>query len=1214
MPNDSLRQFLDEGQRSGLFSEAHADAVLAQATVDQSLTPQIAAARLVENKALTAFQAARLLAGCGDECTVAGRYRILEQLGQGGMGTVYKAHDTQLDRDVAVKILPAERLNDADAVTRFRREARALAKLSHPNIIQAFDSGEDKGRHFLVMEYVQGASLAAILREQGAVPPTLAADMIYQAALGLQHAHEKGLVHRDLKPGNLHLSMQQPLAALSGSAIAAPRLTQTAVTKTYLPTSTLGKGVIKILDLGLARFFQDHLGEAGVTKEGIGMGTPDYMAPEQFRDAVHADARTDIYGLGCTLYQLISGTVPFPGSSFHEKAEAHAKKEPIPLEERCPEIPGGLAIVASKMMGKHPADRFQTAAEVAEALVPYVAGASHSMIMLRQTMQFHAGQMTMRGPKRRRVATWVATGLAAACVIVLMFLAWPSIFPRRLASSSNDDVTAQATSSQSSQNSSSSSSSPSSEPIVPKVVTIENGVTVAKNGTGQFTTIADALEQVNTGQTIRVVDDARYEETLKVTDRSRYDGIVIEAVAGATLAMPSAAKCLLMIQNVPRIQVRGFRIDGGPKDTYTIAVLGPCQGTTLDGLDIRCPFTPAGVGLSIENNGLTTADLPVVVQNCSLTGFNNAVLLSGFLGGKPNPCRRVHFRQNRIRGCELGIGMTGLLQDIHIVGNTIWNCAVDGDIVLAGVAKDSKGLVIANNSLQDPRYAIHLEQPIDEDIGLVIRNNVVLAEAGPDLAFTGKRPLKLSNIQIDHNFRQVRLPAEKDANRDEWLPWTNDTCVEKLPLASTNSKDAKFLQPQAGSPLVTGGAGGDYPEYVGAIPPEGVEPWNWQWTWDTVIEKRLTVSKDAKTGGRFQTIRGALGAARANMTIRVVDAERYAESLVIDDPKAQDGLVLEAPQHATLLLAEDSLQCIALGRVSKVVVRGFRFEVGQITPREGGIMCFVMVRSGCPGLILEELEFQSTGRPVGVVLLGASLPDDADPMIVRRCKFKVGPEGIAIVANPQSPVSGLMVVDNRIRASRGIFLQGGVRRIIVAGNLVSNGDQAGIQFENPTSDVQRVLVANNTVFNNAIAVRFWRDGNEDGFEDGQVEFRGNVLMRSQFGDLLYVRRKLGAKQGETRDGSAVDQHWRFAQNWRDRGGSDALFIFKLAKDDRELEPAWVVSGDESDAEVIRPKADSPLAKGGAGGDLPAYAGALPPKGASAWDWNKTWNKWMKKPD
>src|ERR1051326_4415068 len=166
--------------------------------------------------------------------------------------------------------------------------------------------------------------------------------------------------------------------------------------------------------------------------------------------------------------------------------------------------------------------------------------------------------------------------------------------------------------------------------------------------------------------------------------------------------------------------------------------------------------TPAGVGLSIENNGLTTADLPVVVQNCSLTGFNNAVLLSGFLGGKPNPCRRVHFRQNRIRGCELGIGMTGLLQDIHIVGNTIWNCAVDGDIVLAGVAKDSKGLVIANNSLQDPRYAIHLEQPIDEDIGLVIRNNVVLAEAGPDLAFTGKRPLKLSNIQIDHNFREFQ--------------------------------------------------------------------------------------------------------------------------------------------------------------------------------------------------------------------------------------------------------------------------------------------------------------------------------------------------------------------------------------------------------------------------------------------------------------------------
>ena len=159
--------------------------------------------------------------------------------------------------------------------------------------------------------------------------------------------------------------------------------------------------MVKILDLGLARFVQDHVGDSQLTQEGMGVGTPDYMAPEQFRDALHADVRTDIYGLGCTLYHLIAGTVPFPGSSFSEKAKAHAKMEAIPLEERCPEVPGGLAFVVSKMMAKHPADRFQSAAEAAEALAPYVAGASHSMIMLRQTMGFHAGQLTM---KRREIA------------------------------------------------------------------------------------------------------------------------------------------------------------------------------------------------------------------------------------------------------------------------------------------------------------------------------------------------------------------------------------------------------------------------------------------------------------------------------------------------------------------------------------------------------------------------------------------------------------------------------------------------------------------------------------------------------------------------------------------------------------------------------------------------------------------------------------------
>src|SRR6516164_11690724 len=168
MPSEAVQQLLERGERSGLISNSVAQELISQLTASEAITVDEVAARMIEKKVLTRYQADQLLAGRGEECLVAGRYRILEKLGQGGMGAVYKAHDTQLDRDVAVKVLPAHSLHEADAIARFQREARALAKVSHPNIIQAYDNGADKGRHFLVMEYVEGVNLSMILREQGA--------------------------------------------------------------------------------------------------------------------------------------------------------------------------------------------------------------------------------------------------------------------------------------------------------------------------------------------------------------------------------------------------------------------------------------------------------------------------------------------------------------------------------------------------------------------------------------------------------------------------------------------------------------------------------------------------------------------------------------------------------------------------------------------------------------------------------------------------------------------------------------------------------------------------------------------------------------------------------------------------------------------------------------------------------------------------------------
>jgi serine/threonine protein kinase len=312
------------------------------------------------------------------------------------MGTVYLARDSHLDRSVAIKVLPPHSTNDPGAVARFQREAKALARLSHPGIVQAHDTGEADGKHFLVMEYVDGISLAAVLQQKGRISPTLAAAYIHQAAVALGHAHTKGLVHRDLKPSNLLLTAQ---------------------------------GQVKILDLGLARFLLDQVEDPSLTREGAGLGTPDYAAPEQFRDAHHVDPRADIYSLGCTLYHLVTGRVPFPGSSLSEKCFGHENQEPPALEELCPEVPAGLALVIRRMMAKQPAHRFQTAQEVAEALAPYVAGSSAVFANLKNTASWHGGQLTVREFKpARRSKRWVIAGTALG-VLGLAALAWLIFVP-----------------------------------------------------------------------------------------------------------------------------------------------------------------------------------------------------------------------------------------------------------------------------------------------------------------------------------------------------------------------------------------------------------------------------------------------------------------------------------------------------------------------------------------------------------------------------------------------------------------------------------------------------------------------------------------------------------------------------------------------------------------------------------------------------------------
>jgi WD40 repeat protein/tRNA A-37 threonylcarbamoyl transferase component Bud32 len=263
-----------------------------------------------------------------------GDYDLLQELGHGGMGVVYKARQRRLDRLVALKIIRPERISEKAILQRFEREIRAAARLAHPNIVTIHDASEVDGVPFLAMEYLEGLNFVRMIRQHGVLVVRDACECARQTAVGLQHIFERGLIHRDIKPSNLILS---------------------------------NHGLVKILDLGLARCFTANNDDT-LTRTDAMLGTPDYVAPEQAEDARNADIRSDLYGLGCTLYFLLAGEVPYPGGTALQKLDRHRFGTPRPVQECRPEVPPNIAAVVARLMAKRPADRYQTPAEVVAAL------------------------------------------------------------------------------------------------------------------------------------------------------------------------------------------------------------------------------------------------------------------------------------------------------------------------------------------------------------------------------------------------------------------------------------------------------------------------------------------------------------------------------------------------------------------------------------------------------------------------------------------------------------------------------------------------------------------------------------------------------------------------------------------------------------------------------------------------------------------------------
>ncbi|HEV3121295.1 MAG TPA: serine/threonine-protein kinase [Isosphaeraceae bacterium] len=321
-------------RKSGVLTDKQFDELRANVlSGDYPNDSHMLADRLVKEKLLTEYQVHRFLSNKSHGLTV-GRYVILDRVGSGSMGRVYKATHRLMGRVVAIKIIAPEIVTNERVVARFQREMRLVGRLDHPNVVRAYDADQIERILYIVMEYVPGESLGTRLRVKGPIPPVEVVHFAAQAALGLGHAHAQGIVHRDIKPSNLYLSDSRQ---------------------------------VKVLDLGLGVLMEADTQASFATADGIAVGTIDYMSPEQ-ATGKEVDGRSDLYSLGCAMYHLMTGLLPFPGDSPIERLGKRINERPVPLSDVLPRVPRRLAETMDKLMATKPSDRFQTGEEAAAAL------------------------------------------------------------------------------------------------------------------------------------------------------------------------------------------------------------------------------------------------------------------------------------------------------------------------------------------------------------------------------------------------------------------------------------------------------------------------------------------------------------------------------------------------------------------------------------------------------------------------------------------------------------------------------------------------------------------------------------------------------------------------------------------------------------------------------------------------------------------------------
>ncbi len=729
----TVDELIDLVLKSGVSEEARLKGYVQKLT-DQGTKPAEPgklASQFVKDGILTFFQAEQLLQGKWKRFTI-GKYKVLERLGSGGMGQVFLCEHKFMKRRVAVKVLPTAKADDPASLERFYREARAVAAVDHPNIVRAYDIDQDDNLHFLVMEWVDGTNLQDLVKKVGPLDVVRACHYMYGSAVGLQHAHEIGLVHRDIKPGNILVDRA---------------------------------GVVKILDMGLARFFHDEDDQLTKKYDENVLGTADYLAPEQALESHTVDIRADIYSLGATFYFLLTGSVLFPEGSVAQKLIWHQSRTPKPVKALRPDTPDEVVAVLARMMEKDADKRYQTPAEVMAALAPWVAtpipppsdrelpvlspaasGRAESQTG-RATAAVSAigmggrsgpGSMaptTVSGPNPATLSSSWEGRLVTPPPPASGSLLTPPAPPPAPAAGAMWEVLAADTQSEapsktdrpsgrlhvSSAKPSSATGQKAAPPrkkkgvptwalisgavafaigslgliyaIYPKTEPKPNPIPISgqpahtprtlvvrkAGGDGAFTSLRLAIEKAGPGDTIRIQDEQISEPAIRVLGRGRLKDLTIESeLPGQKAAVIrfaadggslGAPVAMMEINDAENVAVRNVTFDGFNMAGYGVQVVGICPAVTLD----RVGVTNVKIAAVQLRNARGEAARPILLTHVrlQLTGADYGLHVAAV---DRTPTRHVIVRDARFEGGgKTGIQFDGPGEDIEMTRNRVFN-------------------------------------------------------------------------------------------------------------------------------------------------------------------------------------------------------------------------------------------------------------------------------------------------------------------------------------------------------------------------------------------------------------------------------------------------------------------------------------------------------------------------------------------------------------